>query len=137
MKTYCLLFLGLILSIDILAQTRPVKILFDVTSAKAEVHEATIRHVKMMSEAYPESEFEVVIYGVSIDMVHAEKSTVAESVKMLAAKDNVSFVICEFTMKRKNILLSQLVPGVLTVPDGILEIALKQQEGWGYIKESN
>lgn len=135
MKTYFLLFLALLLSHDIFAQARPVKIVFDVTSSNVEVHQATIRHVGMMSEEYPESEFEVVLYGGSIDMVLTDKSTVAEDVKMLAAKDNVSFVICEFTMKRKNVPLSQLIPGVLTVPDGIMELVMKQQEGWGYIKE--
>ncbi len=137
MKTCFLLFLTLLLSLHILAQSKPMKILFDVTSANPEIHDVTLRHVEMMSENYPESEFEVVLYGASIDMVHSEKSTVADRVKMLAAKDNVSFVICEFTMKRKNVLLTHLVPGVGTVPDGIMELVQKQQEGWGYIKESN
>lgn len=136
MKTYFLLFLALLLSPDIFAQARPVKIVFDVTSSNVEVHQATTRHVQMMSEEYPESEFEVVLYGGSIDMVLTGKSAVAEDVKKLAAKENVSFVICEFTMKRKNVPLSQLIPGVLTVPDGIMELVLKQKEGWGYIKEA-
>lgn len=136
MKTYFLFMLALLLSLDIFAQARPVKIVFDVTSSNVEVHQATIRHVDMMSEEYPESEFEVVLYGGSVDMVLSEKSTVGNEVKMLAAKDNVSFVICEFTMRRKNIPLSQLIPGVSTVPDGIMELVLKQQEGWGYIKEA-
>ena len=136
MKTYFLFMLALLLSLDIFAQARPVKIVFDVTSSNVEVHQATIRHVDMMSEEYPESKFEVVLYGGSVDMVLSEKSTVGNEVKMLAAKDNVSFVICEFTMRRKNIPLSQLIPGVSTVPDGIMELVLKQQEGWGYIKEA-
>ena len=38
-------------------------------------------------------------------------------------------------MKRHKIEKSQLIPGVTTVPDGILEIIMKQKEGWGYIKE--
>lgn len=136
MKTYFFLVWGIFLSLDILAQAKPVKIVFDVTSANVEVHQATIRHVAMMSEEYPESEFEVVLYGGSIDMVLIGKSAVADEVKMLAAKGNVSFVICEFTMKRKNVPLSQLIPGVGTVPDGIMELVLKQMEGWGYIKEA-
>lgn len=136
MKTYFLLFVSLLLSPDIFAQAKPVKIVFDVTSSNVEVHQSTIRHVEMMSEEYPESEFEVVLYSGSIDMVLTGKSAVGEEVKKLAAKDNVSFVICEFTMKRKNVPLSQLIPGVGTVPDGIMELVLKQMEGWGYIKEA-
>lgn len=136
MKTIFLLLVLLLLSPEIFAQSKPVKIVFDVTSSNVEVHQATIRHVGMMSEEYPDSEFEVVLYGGSIDMVLTGKSAVTEEVKMLAAKDNVSFVICEFTLKRKNVPISQLIPGVGTVPDGIMELVLKQQEGWGYIKEA-
>ena len=50
-------------------------------------------------------------------------------------KDNIDFVICEGTMKRHNVDKSQIISGVKTVPDGILEIIEKQQDGWGYIKE--
>ena len=38
-------------------------------------------------------------------------------------------------MKRHNVDASQLLPGVTVVPDAIMEIVTKQNEGWGYIKE--
>jgi intracellular sulfur oxidation DsrE/DsrF family protein len=41
------------------------------------------------------------------------------------------------TMKRHQIDKSELFSNVDVVPDGILEIAMKQAEGWGYIKESH
>ena len=70
-----------------------------------------------------------------MDMVLKGKSVVAEDLEMLAKKDNIDFVICEGTMKRHKIKDSQIIGGVRSVPDGILEIIEKQQEGWGYIKE--
>jgi hypothetical protein len=39
-------------------------------------------------------------------------------------------------MKRDGIDKRELLPNVEVVPDGILEIATKESEGWGYIKES-
>jgi intracellular sulfur oxidation DsrE/DsrF family protein len=39
-------------------------------------------------------------------------------------------------MKRYNVAKTQLLPGVETVPDGIIEIIDRQREGWGYIKEA-
>ena len=117
------------------AQEKPVKIVFDVTSPNTSVHGSTIRHVKAMSEAYPNSKFEVVMYGGAMDMVLKDKSTVAEDMKSLSERDNIDFVICEGTMKRHKIDASQLIEGVRSVPDGILEIVQKQSEGWGYIKE--
>jgi len=38
-------------------------------------------------------------------------------------------------MKRHKIDTSELIPGVASVPDGVLEIVEKQSQGCGYIKE--
>ena len=135
MKKHFTMALVLLFSIILTAQEKPVKIVFDVTSDNTKVHQAAVRHVKFMSQAYPDSMFEVVMYSGSIDMVLKDKSSVAEDMKTLAKNKNIDFVICEGTMKRHKIDKSQLISGVTTVPDGILEIILKQKEGWGYIKE--
>jgi len=135
MKTYISLFLALTFATSTFSQDDAVKIVFDVTSSDTKVHEATVRHVKAMSKAYPNSQFEVVMYSGAMDMVLKEKSSVAVDLEMLAKKDNVDFVICEGTMKRHNIDNSQIISGVRSVPDGILEIIQKQLDGWGYIKE--
>lgn len=135
MKTYINLIIAFVVTVTMFAQEKPVKIVFDVTSNETSVHESTIRHVKAMSAAYPNSEFEVVMYSGSIDMVLKDKSTVAEDLEALAKKENISFVVCQGTMKRHEIDASEIIPGVTSVPDGILEIVQKQSEGWGYIKE--
>ena len=138
MKNF-LLFLfifALSLPVQSWAQSQPVKIVFDVTSGEPSVHQSTMRHVKMMSEAYPESRFQVVVYGGAIDMVKKDGSSVSDDIGRLAANDKVAIKVCEGTMKRRQVDHSQLLPGVGTVPDGILEIVTKQGEGWGYIKEA-
>ena len=135
MNKIAILFLSLFMVANLTAQDKPVKIVFDVTSADEKVHQKTMRHVKMMAQAYPESEFEVVMYSGSINMVLQAKSTVKVDMEALADNKNVHFVICEGTMKRHKIDTSQLINGVTTVPDGILEIIQKQMDGWGYIKE--
>ena len=119
------------------AQDDPVKIVFDVTTDDEGTHRSAIRHVKFMSDAYPNSEFEVVMYSKAMNMVLPDKSVVAKEVEELAKLDNVSFVICEGTMKRYDVKKEDLIEGVQTVPDGILEIITKQAEGWGYIKEAH
>ena len=135
MKNYISLIIVLVFTATLFAQEKPVKIVFDVTSSDTSVHKSTIRHVKAMSIAYPDSKFEVVIYGGALEMVLKDKSLVAEDLKILSQKDNIDFVICEASMKRHKTDASKLVDGVRSVPDGILEIVQKQQEGWGYIKE--
>lgn len=135
MRKCLILTVVCLFSTVLLAQEKPVKILFDVTSSDAKVQESAVRHVDMMSKSYPDSEFEVVMYGGSSQMAILGKSTVEDKVKELVARDNVSFKMCEGTLKRKEIKKSDLIPGIGTVPDGILELVSKQQQGWGYIKE--
>jgi intracellular sulfur oxidation DsrE/DsrF family protein len=135
MKKYIYFIFIVFLAFNLKAQETPVKIVFDVTSGDENVHQSTVRHVKMMSEAYPDSEFEVVMYSGSIDMVLKDKSSVAEDMEELAKKDNITFAVCKGTMKRHKISEDQIIPGVIQVNDGILEIITKQQQGWGYIKE--
>ena len=118
------------------AQTQPVKIVFDVTSKNEETHQTTLRHVTMMAAAYPESEFEVVIYGGALPMVLKDGSSVSKEIEYFKDQENVSFKVCEATMKRYQVEKAQLLSGVETVEDGILEIVMKQGEGWGYIKET-
>jgi len=119
------------------AQTNPVKIVFDITSKDTLAHQGALRHVNMMSKAYPQSTFEVVIYGSALPMVVKGKSTIEKDLTTFVGNKNVSFKVCAATMKRYNVDKSQLVTGVEVVPDAIMEIVTKQGEGWGYIKEGN
>jgi len=137
MKRLSILLFGVLMAVHVNAQEKPVSIVFDVTSADPATHQSALRHVKFMSSSYPDSNFEVVVYSGSINMVLKDKSTVAEDIKSLADQKNVSFKVCAMTMKRHQIDKEELFSNVDVVPDGILEIAMKQAEGWGYIKESH
>ncbi len=136
MKTYLILIL-LALSAIAYGQNKPVKIVFDVTSKDTLTHQAVLRHINSMASSYPNSNFEVVVYGAAVSMFQKDKSTVSKDIGTASTKKNVSFVVCEQAMKRHNIDKSQLLPGIVMVPDGILEIVMKQGEGWGYIKEAH
>lgn len=119
-----------------MAQTEPIKVVFDVTSANPEVHRTAAKHLRLMAEAYPASQFEMVIYSGAYKMVDINSSVAGETLSAIITKDNVSVVICEQTMKRHKMTIGDLIPGVGSVPDGIYEIIMKQKEGWGYIKEA-
>lgn len=136
MKT--LMIVALVFGItNTIAQTKPVKIVFDVTSADTLVHQAAIRHVTAMAAAYPQSVFEVVIYGNALPMLMKNKSSVEKGMIKLQGNSNVSFKACNATMKRYGVEQSQLFSNVGVVPDAIIEIVIKQGEGWGYIKEAH
>jgi hypothetical protein len=137
MKTYLISFIALIISFTINAQDKPIKVVFDVTSKDVSVHDSTVRHIAFVSEAYKQSQFEIVIYSGALNMLLKNKSSNASKIAELIKKDNVSFVVCQGTMDRYKANKSELIEGVQIVPDGIYEIALKQSEGWSYIKEAH
>jgi uncharacterized protein len=118
------------------AQQKPVRIVFDVSSGDTLVHQAAIRHVSLMAKNYNDSQFEVVVYGNALPMVVTGKSTVGKQIESLAANRNVTFRVCEQTMKREQVDISQVIQNVSPVPDAIIEIVTRQGEGWGYIKEA-
>ncbi|CAM3575466.1 DsrE family protein [Zobellia roscoffensis] len=135
MKKYIQLAMVLFVTNIAVAQEKPIKVVFDVTSANTDVHKSAARHVRLMSETYPDSEFELVVYSSAYSMVDNNSSAAGETLREIVKNDNVSIVVCANTLKRNKKSISDLIPGVTTVPDGIYEIIAKQQLGWGYIKE--
>jgi uncharacterized protein len=118
------------------AQNKPVKIVFDITSKDTLTHQAVLRHVTGMAKSYPDARMEVIVYGGALPML-TSKSTVSKDIEKLAGNKNVAFKVCSISMKRFNVAETDLLKGVVMVPDGILEIVNRQSEGWGYIKESH
>ena len=125
----------MVFSAAIFAQ-RPYNVVFDLTSKDTLNHQSLIRWMKLITASNKDAQLEVVFYGQSLEMVTQNKSVVANDVIQLAKTGNVQFKVCEAAMNHWNIDKSRLLPGVLTVPDGIYEIITKQAEGWGYIKVS-
>ncbi len=120
---------------DLFSQAAPYHVVFDITTKDTNTHKAVIRWCNEILSADPNAKIEVVYYAQSLEMVTKGKSVVPAEVSMLAGK-NVTFGVCAVAMKKWNIDKSQLLPGVVTVPDGIYEILLKQKEGYAYIKAS-
>src|SRR6056297_519302 len=136
-KTVLFFLMMMMVSGLILAQNEPIKVVFDVTSSNPDVHRAAAKHLRLMAEAYPESEFELVIYSGAFKMVDKKSSVAGETLSAVVNRDNVDIVICQQTMKRHKMTMDDLIPGVGSVPDGIYEIIMKQKQGRGYIKEAN
>jgi len=124
-------------SFALLGQAKPYNVVFDLTSEDTAVHQTVVRWLSEIIKTHPDAKLEVVLYGKSLPMVTTGKSVVAEDIKKLAVNKNISFTVCEIAMNRHLIDKSQLLPGVVMVPDGIYEMVTKQAEGFGYIKVGN
>jgi hypothetical protein len=140
MKNLILIFLALITMTSSNAQTTSAeenqkhKVVFQMNSNDPESQQALINNIQNVKNTWGTNvAIEVVALGPGIELVMSEKSVVAEDVvKML--KIGVIFVACENTMNKKNITKSELIENVGTVPSGVAEIILKEEQGWSYIK---
>ncbi|QMV19806.1 hypothetical protein GOB94_14735 [Granulicella sp. 5B5] len=77
-------------------------------------------------------EVEVVAFAGGINMVKADSSVAADIAKLQA--EGVKFVACQNSMRAHKLELKDLLPGMGSVPSGIVEVVTKQEQGWVYIK---
>jgi uncharacterized protein len=116
------------------AQRQPYRVVFDLTSRDSLEQKAVLRWLKEVSTSSPDAQMEVVMYAKGFDLVMPERSAYIADVKEAMKNPNVAFKVCAIALKNNNVDKSQLLPGVQTVPDGIHELVMKQQDHWGYIK---
>jgi intracellular sulfur oxidation DsrE/DsrF family protein len=112
----------------------PYKVVFDLTSADPADQQAVLRWITEVKAANPATEAEVVMYGHGLDLVIAAKTSHAADVARAIGELHAQFRVCAIAMKNQHLEMSQLLPDVKTVPDGIGELVAKQRTGWGYIK---
>ena len=130
-----ILFTTFVLSTGFLfAQTEQLKIAFDFTKGDTASFSLMIRHAKKIIELAGNAKLEIACHGAGLDMLVKGSTTVQKEIEELQ-RQNVMFVACEATMKRRGIAKSQLLPSVTTVSAAVFELSLKQQQGWSYIKE--
>ena len=115
---------------------RAHKIVFQLTNSDPEVHKGLMRQIGHVLEAAPNTKIEIVYHGPGLDILVAEKTTVLSKIKEYKSQ-NVVFVACENTLKQKNLNKSQIIAESDFVQAGIIEIVIKQEQGWSYIKAGN
>jgi uncharacterized protein len=116
------------------SQSKSYQVVFDLTTDDPQDQAAVLRWIREVASANVENEMEVVMYGRGPSLVVTGRSALADEVKQAIDRGHVSFRVCEIAMRNQKIDKSQLLPKVMTVPDGIGEIVARQREGWGYIK---
>lgn len=129
-----IIFLCLLSSSLFVQAQSDYKVVFDLTSKDTLDQRAVIRWLNEISKPHPDAKVEVVMYGQGFNFVLKDKTPYADAITRLAENKNISFKVCEVSLKNNNIDKSQLLPCVQFTPDGIYEIITKQKEGWGYIK---
>jgi intracellular sulfur oxidation DsrE/DsrF family protein len=110
------------------------KVVIQLNTADTAAWSGVIGNIKNLSKVWPGNiKIEVVVHGKALDFLVAAKSHLVTDIDQLAKK-GVVFNACENTMGKHGITKQMLIPSVFSVPSGVAEIILKQEEGWSYLR---
>lgn len=113
--------------------TKEHKIVMQLVSGDTAIYRMTVRQIGNLRKAAPNAKIEVVCHSAGIYLLVSEKTTYQKEIEELA-KEGVVWAACENTMRERKIPKEKLVPVCTTVPSGVFEVVLKQEEGWSYLK---
>ena len=137
-KTILLVVLALTFSTpSVFAQsvvsTKAHKVVIQLTNSDTLVHKMVIRQINNLLTAAPNAQIEVVCHSSGIEFLTTEKTKVGKGITELKAK-GVIFAACENTLRERKIEKSEIVSDAIFVPAGILEVIMKQEDGYSYLK---
>lgn len=113
--------------------TEKHQVVMQVTQGDSLYQLSVIGQIRNIKKALPNAEIEGVCHSQGLPMLVASQTKVAKHIEELS-QQRVIFAACENTMHRHKIKKEELVPQVTTVPSGLVEIILKQEAGWIYVK---
>jgi intracellular sulfur oxidation DsrE/DsrF family protein len=131
------LFFLLSSSIVVMAQDKQVKVhqvVMQLNTADTAVWTSMLGNIRNFQKVWPGNvKIEVVVHGKALNFLVASKSHLVAEVEAMT-KLGVVFNACENTMNKYGIKKEMLIPSVSSVPSGVAELVVKQEEGWSYLK---
>jgi len=116
------------------AQSKQHRIVFEITTPDTAQQRTMLRQISNVVKDAPGITIEVVCHGPAIFMLVKDKTVLQPVMDELKNKQGVGFAACANSMRKNNIAGSQLVPVANIVPNGVMEVVGKQEDGWSYIK---
>jgi intracellular sulfur oxidation DsrE/DsrF family protein len=140
MRAMALLILALVLAAGLVPATaaEPVKVVYHVNEGIEQAARA-MTNIRNHLSTDPTAKIVVVAHGRGIDFLLKEAKTPGGSafgadVEELALR-GVEFRVCRFTLERRDIEPSKVVPDAKIVPSGVAEVArLQSREHYSYLK---
>jgi intracellular sulfur oxidation DsrE/DsrF family protein len=135
-RLICLLFTMVFSFQFCYAQTeiKDHNIVIQLNTADTSAWSSTIGNIKNIQKAWPNHlHIEVVVHGKAINLLVKDKTYFASDIAGLT-KEGIVFSACENTMRKYKIEKADLLIEAKTVPSGVVEVILKQEQGWRYLK---
>ena len=139
MKNLYLIAMLFLLSTSVVAtaQDKQVKlhqVVMQLNTADTAVWSSMLGNIRNFQKVWPGNvKIEVVVHGKALNFLVASKFHLVADVEAMT-KLGVVFNACENTMNKYGIKREMLIPSASSVPSGVAELVVKQEEGWSYLK---
>jgi intracellular sulfur oxidation DsrE/DsrF family protein len=115
-------------------QNKTHKVVMQLNSADTATWSGVIGNIRNFQKIWPgKVDIEVVVHGKALNFLVASKSHLIADIEAMTKK-GVVFNACQNTMNKYGIKKDMLITSVGSVPSGVAELVIKQEEGWSYLK---
>ncbi|MBM3178640.1 MAG: DsrE family protein [Bacteroidetes bacterium] len=132
MKLYLLTILLVFGTLEIFAQ-KSHRVVIQFSDSDSLSQASVVGQVKNIKTDLPDATIEVVCHGPGLDLLIKKNSKVPALVQEWNSK-GVVFAACNNTMRRRGVKKEDLSAQATVVPSAMVELILKQEEGWSYVK---
>ncbi|MDJ1496287.1 DsrE family protein [Cytophagaceae bacterium DM2B3-1] len=109
------------------------KVVVQFSTADTLSQGALIKNLNNLLKGLPNVQVEVVFHGPGIDMMLTQSSKYTNLLEDLSKK-GVALAVCENTLRSRKLDKTSILSFGQTVPSGVVEVILKQEQGWSYLK---
>jgi len=114
------------------AQTRH-RVIIQFSDSDSISMASVLGQVKNIKTDLPDAEIEVVCHGPGLDLLVQKLTKVPLLIREWKSR-GVTFAACGNTMRRRGIKKEDLITEATPIPSAMVELILKQEEGWSYAK---
>ncbi|MBK8429266.1 MAG: DsrE family protein [Lewinellaceae bacterium] len=118
---------------NVVVSTKKHKMIIQLTSSDTTAQKSLVKQLGNILRAAPNTKIEVVCHNNGITFLQTATTKHAAQIRELSAR-GVDFVACENTMRDRKVKREELLGECRTVPAGVVEIMLKQEKKWSYLK---
>ena len=119
--------------VGVVVSTKKHKVVIQLTTNDTVAQKSLVKQLNNILRAAPNTKIEVVCHNNGITFLQTTITKQADKIRELSAR-GVDFVACENSMRDRKIKREELLGECRTVPAGVVEIILKQEKKWAYLK---
>jgi intracellular sulfur oxidation DsrE/DsrF family protein len=114
--------------------SRVHKVVIQLTSGDTLAWKGVLKNISHLYDTWGDKvQIELVAHGHGVEFLVNGKTTQEAKIGELA-KRGVQFRACENSLKDRKLTKQDVIGAAGTVPSGVAEVVMKEEDGWSYLK---